>query len=92
MFVLTGVPGKHPPTGIDTDKIMSNLVLKNQCLLGTVNAGKDAFERAVTDLTAFYAAWPEAVKSLITGRFPLERFAEPIQNETGIKNIIEIAS
>jgi threonine dehydrogenase-like Zn-dependent dehydrogenase len=92
LFVLTGVPGKHGPVGIDTDRIMRNLVLKNQCVLGTVNAGRDAFEHAVTDLTAFYAAWPEAVKNMITGRFPLDRFADPINNQTGIKNIVEVAA
>src|SRR5580658_7184305 len=91
LFILTGVPGKHGPVGIDTDKIMRNLVLKNQCVLGTVNAGKDAFEHAVADLTAFYAAWPVAVKNMITGRFPLDRFADPINNQTGIKNIVEVA-
>jgi len=45
----------------------------------------------VGDLASFDAAWPEAVRSLITGRFPLERFAEPIRTQTGIKNIIEIS-
>jgi glucose 1-dehydrogenase len=91
VFILTGVPGKHPPSEIDTDRIMGNMVLKNQCLLGTVNAGKDAFQNAVRDLTSFHAAWPDAVKNLITGRFPLEQFAEPIRNQAGIKNIVEIA-
>jgi threonine dehydrogenase-like Zn-dependent dehydrogenase len=90
LFILTGVPGNHGPVSIDTDKIMRNLVLKNQCLLGTVNAGKDAFQNAVTGLAAFHAAWPDAVKGLITGRFPLERFADPINKQTGIKNIVEI--
>jgi glucose 1-dehydrogenase len=85
------VPGKHGPVAIDTDTIMRNLVLKNQCLLGTVNAGKDAFQNAVADLTSFHATWPEAVKNLITGRFPLERFAEPIHSQSGIKNVIEIS-
>lgn len=92
IFILAGVPGEHGPAGIDSDKIMRDMVLKNQCMIGTVNAGKDAFERAVSDLTAFYAAWPAAVKNLITGRFPLERFAEPIRDQTGIKNIIEVSS
>jgi len=91
LFVLTGVPGKHPASEVDTDRIMGNMVLKNQCLLGTVNAGKDAFQTAVKDLTAFHARWPDAVKNLITGRFPLEKFAEPINKQTGIKNIVEIA-
>ncbi len=91
LFVLTGVPGERGPVSIDTDTIMRNLVLKNQCVLGTVNAGKNAFEKAVADLTAFHAKWPEAVENLITGRFPLEKFAEPIHNQSGIKNIVEIA-
>jgi threonine dehydrogenase-like Zn-dependent dehydrogenase len=92
IFVMTGVPGHHPPSAIDTDGLMRNLVLKNQTVLGTVNAGKDAFQKAVSDLTSFHEKWPEAVKNLITGRFPLERFAEPIQNQGGIKNIIELAA
>jgi glucose 1-dehydrogenase len=91
LFILAGVPGEHGLVGTDTDRIMRNMVLKNQCVLGTVNAGKDAFQNAVDDLTSFHATWPEAVKSLITGRFPLERFADPIHDQTGIKNVVEIA-
>jgi threonine dehydrogenase-like Zn-dependent dehydrogenase len=90
LFILTGVPGRHGPVEFDTDTIMRNLVLKNQCVLGTVNAGKDAFEQAVSDLTSFYAKWPDAVKGLITGHFPIEQFATPIQHQTGIKNVIEV--
>jgi threonine dehydrogenase-like Zn-dependent dehydrogenase len=91
IFILTGVPGKHGPIPFDTDAAMRSMVLKNQCLFGTVNAGKDAFEHAVADLTALYARWPDAVKGLITGRFSIDDFAQPIQNQKGIKNIIEIA-
>lgn len=91
LFVLTGVPGRHGPVEVDTDLIMRNLVLKNQDVLGTVNAGKDAFQNAIRDLGAFYASWPDAVKSLITGRYPLEEFEQPIHSSEGIKNIIQIA-
>jgi threonine dehydrogenase-like Zn-dependent dehydrogenase len=91
IFVITGVPGHHGPKPVDTDTIMRNMVLKNQCVLGTVNAGKDAFEHAVADLTAFYDAWPDAVKGLITKRYALDDFAQPIQDQSGIKNIVEIA-
>jgi threonine dehydrogenase-like Zn-dependent dehydrogenase len=92
IFVLTGLPGNHPPQGLDTARIMTHMVMKNQCALGTVNAGKDAFQKAVADLTSFHAKWPNAVQNLITGRFPLERFAEPIQHQSGIKNIVELAA
>lgn len=91
LFILTGVPGLHGPVEFDTDTIMRNLVLKNQCLLGTVNAGKDAFERSIADLEGFCAKWPEAVRALITGRFAIDDFAEPVLRPKGIKNIIEIA-
>lgn len=90
LYVLTGVPGRHGPTEFDTDSIMRNLVLRNQCLLGTVNAGQDAFEHAIADLQAFHDKWPAAVRALITGRFGIDDFAEPVLRPKGIKNIIEI--
>jgi hypothetical protein len=68
------------------------MTLKNQCLLATVNAGNDAFDRAIEDLTAFCSLWPDAVRRLITGRFKLEQFETPIRSAAGIKNIIEMAS
>ncbi|MGD1071679.1 MAG: glucose 1-dehydrogenase [Bryobacteraceae bacterium] len=90
VFILTGVPGHHGPTPTDTDAIMRDMVLKNQSMVGTVNAGKDAFEKAVADLTRAWVRWPAAVNGLITGRFSIEQFTEPIRRQTGIKNIIEI--
>jgi hypothetical protein len=55
--------------------MMRNLVLKNQVVFGTVNAGRDAFEASIRDLGAFVDTWPEAVRSVITGRFPWTRTA-----------------
>ncbi|MDQ6677220.1 MAG: zinc-binding dehydrogenase, partial [Acidobacteriota bacterium] len=91
LFVFTGVPGHHSPVSIDTDTIMRNLVLRNQAVVGSVNAGKQAFEDAIKDLGAFYRKWPEAVKGLITAHFPIDRFNEPITSHEGIKNVIDIA-
>ena len=59
-------------------RLLRNLVLKNQVILGTVNAGREAFEAAIRDLGVFYQRWPDAVRSLITGRYPIEEFREPI--------------
>src|SRR5206468_4310600 len=42
-FIFTGVPGRKAPIEVDTDLIMRDLVLRNQLVLGTVNAGRDAF-------------------------------------------------
>ena len=53
-------------------RIMRDLVLKNQLILGTVNAPRSAFEAAVADLEAFQRRWGEAVRGLITGRHRME--------------------
>ena len=90
LYILTGVPGRHGPTEFDTDSIMRNLVLKNQCMVGTVNAGKDAFEHAIADLQAFDSKWPKALSGIITGRFGIDDFAQPVLHPKGIKNVIHI--
>jgi hypothetical protein len=77
---------------IDTDLIMRNLVLKNQVVLGTVNAGRETFEAAIADLTAFTQRWPQAVRALITGRFPVAAHRELLLGQaTGIKNVLAFA-
>jgi threonine dehydrogenase-like Zn-dependent dehydrogenase len=88
VYCFTGVPRHGEPLSVDTHSVLFNLVLKNQVILGTVNSGKDAFEAAVRDLGVFYARWPDAVSSLITGRYAIEEFHEPIFDRSGIKNII----
>ncbi len=90
LFVFTGLPGHHALNAVDTDTIMRNIVLKNQAVVGSVNASKIAFEEAIEGLTAFHRQWPAAVSGLITGRFPIERFNEPIEAHGGIKNVIEL--
>lgn len=34
VFIFTGVPRQKVPAAVETDRIMKNLVLKNQILLG----------------------------------------------------------
>lgn len=92
IFAFTGVPGRRGPIAIDTDLLMRNLVLKNQVVLGTVNAGREVFEAAIADLGVFLARWPDAVRGLITGRFPLEAHRELLLGEpSGIKNVLVFA-
>lgn len=88
LFCFTGVPRHGQPISIQADRMLHNLVLKNQTILGTVNAGRDAYEAAVRDLGEFYKRWPGAVRALITRRYPLEEFRKPILEPSGIKNII----
>jgi threonine dehydrogenase-like Zn-dependent dehydrogenase len=91
IFVFTGVPGRKGPIEVDTDLIMRNLVLKNQVVFGTVNAGRESFENSIQDLGTFAKQWPDAVKSLITGRFPIDAYRHLLLDRPkGIKNIIQL--
>jgi threonine dehydrogenase-like Zn-dependent dehydrogenase len=91
IFIFTGVPGRKGSIKVDTDLLMRNLVLKNQVVFGTVNAGRDSFENSISDLGSFTQRWPVAVKSLITGRFPMESYADLLLGRSGgIKNVIRL--
>ena len=89
IFVLTGVPGLQAFIEADPARLMRDMVLKNQILLGTVNAGPEAFASALRDLDVFRRRWPAAVQALITGRYPPQQAPDLILGKpTGIKNVI----
>jgi threonine dehydrogenase-like Zn-dependent dehydrogenase len=91
IFLFTGVPRDQILRDIDSHRAIANIVSRNQAVIGVVNAGAESFTLAVSDLSAFYAKWPETVRALITHRFPIERFAEALQSPSNsIKNIIVI--
>jgi threonine dehydrogenase-like Zn-dependent dehydrogenase len=91
IFIFTGVPSRKTPVEVDTDLMMRNLVLRNQVIFGTVNAGRQAFEASIRDIGEFSKRWPEAMKSMITGRFPMEAHRELLLGKnTGIKNVITL--
>jgi threonine dehydrogenase-like Zn-dependent dehydrogenase len=93
VFAFTGVPGRKAPIEVDTDLVMRNLVLKNQVVFGTVNAGRIAFEDAIVDLGTFHRRWPGAVRALITGHFPLEAYRDLLLGrQGGIKDVLRLAS
>jgi glucose 1-dehydrogenase len=93
VFIFTGVPGRRGPVSIDTDQIMRDAVLKNQLIFGTVNASTESFADAIADIGSFLAKWPEALRSLITRRWPLEQAGEPLAGKSGgIKNVIAVGS
>ena len=89
IFVLTGVPGMQAFVETDSARLMRDMVLKNQVLLGTVNAGPEAFASALRKLDLFRRRWPDAVQTLIADRYPPERATELILGRpTGIKTVI----
>lgn len=91
IFVFTGIPAPKPPIDTEADNIMRNIVLKNQVVVGTVNADRAAFQAAIRDLEIFIRLWPEALRSLITGRYSIESYKELLLGDrSGIKNVIAL--
>ena len=92
VFIFTGVPGRKAPVSIDTDLLMRNLVLRNQIVYGTVNAGRDAFEAAVADIGEFLKRWPAATRALISGRHSVEHARDLLLGRSGgIKHVLQFA-
>ncbi|HVY40821.1 MAG TPA: glucose 1-dehydrogenase [Polyangia bacterium] len=91
VMIMTGVPGGVAEINIDAQRIMRDLVLENQLVYGTVNAGPPAFKHAIEDLTKFEARWPKQVRALITGRFPPENIGDVLAGKDAIKSVIKFA-
>lgn len=91
VYVFTGIPAPRAPIPVEADNIMRNMVLKNQAVVGTVNADRKAFEDAISDLGIFMKRWPTELKSLITGRYTLDNYKELLLGDkSGIKNVIAL--
>ena len=91
IYIFTGIPAPKPSLEIDADIIMRNLVLKNQVVVGTVNADRAAFEGAIRDLGIFLKRWPVALRSLITARYKIEQYRDLLLGKAnGIKNVIAL--
>ncbi len=91
VFLSTGVPAIGDPIEIGAQQIMRNLVLNNQVMCGTVNAGRASFEEGLEDLGAFMGRFPEAVRAMITARVPLDEAREAVLARGGIKTVVTVA-
>jgi glucose 1-dehydrogenase len=91
VYLLTGIPGGDRPIQIDGAKLMRLLVLKNQMIIGSVNASRAHFQRAVDDLVQSRKVWGDAVEKVITDRFPYTDFDQALTHHTDdeIKTVLE---
>jgi threonine dehydrogenase-like Zn-dependent dehydrogenase len=92
VLVLTGVPAPEPPREEDVAATMRRLVLGNQVVAGTVNAGRSSYETAASSLLEFHRRWPGALRALITGRHALEEAPGLLtRHGGGIKEVVAVA-
>jgi glucose 1-dehydrogenase len=91
VYAVTGIPSGDRPLTISGAEFMRRLVLRNQMMVGNVNASRDHFQLAVNDLVLAQARWPQRVADLITHRHPFEDFESAFQHHGSdeIKVVLE---
>ena len=90
IYVATGIPGGNRPVSVNGPDLMRQMVLKNQILLGSVNAGAQHFAMAVSDLVKCSEKWPRVINKLITQRLAAEDFRLALGHSVdGIKVVVD---
>lgn len=91
IYVLTGVPAEASPLPVNGSHIMKQLVMKNQVLFGSVNAGFSHFEMAVKDLEKALKKWPSVIPRIISHKIPYTKAKEVLTTHTSdeIKVVID---
>lgn len=91
VYVITGIPGGESKISVSGSVLMRKLVLKNQLMLGSVNAGKKHYLDAVGELMKSKAKYESSIKKLITERVNFNDFkrAFSINSPDEIKTVIE---
>lgn len=74
IYIATGIPAGNRPMSIMAGEIMQQLVLKNQILLGSVNASLKHYQMAVQYLQHSQEYWPGLIEKVITNRFSYEDY------------------
>jgi threonine dehydrogenase-like Zn-dependent dehydrogenase len=89
--VLTGVSGGDRVAELPVDHLNLEAVLQNKVLVGTVNADRQNFERAVADLAGIEQRWPGWLQQMITRRVPLERYSEALHRAPeDVKAVVDV--
>jgi threonine dehydrogenase-like Zn-dependent dehydrogenase len=76
IYALTGIPEGERPVTIMGNELMRQMVLKNQILLGSVNASKEHFNIAVDDLLNAKRKWGGLIDKLITEKVPVNNYSK----------------
>jgi len=90
IMCLTGIMNLGPTLDVDATTMNRNMVLHNQVLFGTVNAGRRHWEQAAEALAAADPGWLDA---LITRRVPLASWTDALDRQPeDIKVMVDISA
>ena len=89
IMCLTGIMNLDPRLDVDATALNRAMVLRNQLMFGTVNAGRRHWVQAVEALAA---ADPEWLRSMITRRIPLASWTDALdRGPEDIKVVVDLA-
>ncbi|HEY6083206.1 MAG TPA: glucose 1-dehydrogenase [Chitinophagaceae bacterium] len=93
IYVLTGIPGGDRPLTIIGAPLLDQIVLKNQLLLGSVNASIEDWSRGIAELLQAHQQYPDAIAKVITDKVPVSNFKDALlhHGDNEIKCVIEWA-
>jgi kynurenine formamidase/threonine dehydrogenase-like Zn-dependent dehydrogenase len=91
VLILTGVPALRDAVPGELSRWMRDIVLKNQVIFGTVNAGRSDYADAVRRLEQFMVLFPGAVRSLLN-RVPIDQAPDVLAHGRGIKDVVTFAA
>ena len=80
IYVLTGIPDGERPVCILGAELMQQIVLKNQILLGSVNASVAHYALALDDLGRAQKQWKGAIEKVITTIHPYSEYKEALSH------------
>jgi threonine dehydrogenase-like Zn-dependent dehydrogenase len=91
VYVTTGIPSGERPELIMAAEIMQQMVLKNQVILGSVNASPEHYGMAVDYLKAAVEKWPEQMQQVITEKVPYKDFDKVLHQHSNeeIKVVVD---
>jgi threonine dehydrogenase-like Zn-dependent dehydrogenase len=90
---LSGVFSHTGPVSVELGAFLRSLVLRNQRVFGTVNAGPDAFRGAVEVMGECLLRWPRELRSVVSSRHPLDETPDLLRAPpSGTKAVVLVAS
>ena len=90
IMCLTGIMNLDPALDMDATALNRNMVLHNQVLFGTVNAGRRHWEQAAVALAAADPGW---LGRLITRRVPLTSWTDALgRHPDDIKVVVDLTA
>jgi threonine dehydrogenase-like Zn-dependent dehydrogenase len=91
IYVLTGIPSGERPLDIVGAPLLLQMVLKNQVMMGSVNAGLDDFHTGIRELAEAHEQFPEAIGQVVTARIPATDFQQAFSRHAAndIKVVVE---